>query len=83
VARIKARTPADPLTFGSRRALIEAIQMDVAQKQLTAELQDLERNGDLHPGFSSFYGRYNGIWRNPETSSGNGAGQEDFSGLDD
>ena len=83
VARIKARTPADPLTFGSRRALIEAIQMDVAQKQLTAELQDLERNGDLHPGFSSFYGRYNGIWRNLETSSGNGAGQEDFSGLDD
>jgi peptidyl-prolyl cis-trans isomerase D len=82
VARIKARTPADPLTFGTRKALIEGIQMDVAQKQLIAELQDLERNGDLHPGFSSFYGRYNGIWRNPETS-GNGAGQEDFSGLDD
>lgn len=84
VARIKARTPADPLTFGSRRALIEAIQMDVAQKQLTAELQDLERNGDLHPGFSSFYGRYNGIWHNTETGgTGNGGGPEDFSGPDD
>lgn len=66
VARIKARTPAEPLTFGSRRALVEQLQMEVAQKDISAEIQSLERDGDLHGGFSSIYGRMNGIWRNKQ-----------------
>jgi len=65
-ARIKARTPAEPLTFAGRKALVEQIQQEVAQKQLSAELQTLERDGNLRPGFSSLYGRLNGIWRNQE-----------------
>jgi len=81
VARIKARTPAEPLTFGSRKALIEQIQMEVAQKQLSAELLNLQRTGELHPGFSSLYGRFNGIWRNQD-ALGNGE-LPDFPGLDD
>ncbi|MGA2079749.1 MAG: peptidylprolyl isomerase [Holophaga sp.] len=66
VARIKARTPAPALTFDTRKSLTEQVQMDVAQKVLTAEVRTLQRDGDLHPGFSSLYGRFNGIWRNKE-----------------
>jgi peptidyl-prolyl cis-trans isomerase D len=70
VARIKSRTPAEPLTFGMRRALAEQIQMDEAQKSITAEVRALERDGERHPGFSSLYGRMNGIWRNRQALSG-------------
>jgi len=65
-ARITARIPPEPLTFATRKALVEQIQQGVAQKQLSAELLTLERDGSLHPGFSSLYGRLNGIWRNQE-----------------
>jgi peptidyl-prolyl cis-trans isomerase D len=64
VARIKSRTPAEPLTFGMRRSLTEQIQMEEAQKVISAEIQALQRDGELHGGFSSLYGRMNGIWRN-------------------
>jgi peptidyl-prolyl cis-trans isomerase D len=82
VARIQARTPAEPLTFATRKALVEQVQQDVAQKLLQAELKALEQDGNLHPGFSSLYGRFNGIWRNKE-ALGNGASVPDLSGLDD
>jgi peptidyl-prolyl cis-trans isomerase D len=83
VARIKARVPAEPLTFATRKTLIEAIQLEVAEKQLSAELQTLQRDGDQHPGFSSVYGRYNGIWRNKEALAGGGGDLPDFGGADD
>ncbi|MDR3672327.1 MAG: peptidyl-prolyl cis-trans isomerase [Holophaga sp.] len=83
VARIKARTPAAPLTFTTRKALVEQVQQDVAQKFLSAELQTLEREGSLHPGFSSLYGRFNGIWRNKEVLGKGIDSVPDLSGLDD
>ena len=83
VARIKARVPAEPLTFAARKTLIEQIQMGVAQQFLSAELGNLEQTGDLHPGFSSFYGRLNGIWRNQEILNAGSDGIPDFGGPDD
>ena len=82
VARIKARVPAPALTFAARKALVEQIQMEVAQKQLSAELMNLERTGDLHPGFSSLYGRYNGIWRDQQALS-EGMDTPDLGGVDE
>ncbi|HXC16416.1 MAG TPA: peptidyl-prolyl cis-trans isomerase [Holophagaceae bacterium] len=64
VAAIKARTPAPALTFETRRALVQDIQNQEAQKLLSAELQTLQRNGNLHPGFSSLWGHFDGIWIN-------------------
>lgn len=66
VARIKARTPAEPLTFETRRALVEGIQEQVAQKLLSAELRTLAQTGSKHPGLSSLYGRIGGIYKNEE-----------------
>jgi len=66
VARIKERTPAAPLTFEARRALVEALQTGVAEKLLTAELVTLAEQGRKRPGFSSLYGRFGGIWKNEE-----------------
>ena len=82
VARIKARVPPEPLTFAARKTLVDQIQQEVAQKLLMAELNHLEQEGDQHPGFSSLYGRFNGIWRNKE-ALGSGAEIPDFSGVDD
>jgi len=81
-ARIKARVPATPLSFVARKTLVEQIQQETAQKFLAAEINNLEREGDLHPGFSSLYGRLNGIWRNRE-ALGSGNGMPDFSVLDE
>jgi peptidyl-prolyl cis-trans isomerase D len=66
VARIKARTAAEPLTFETRRTLVDALQSQVAENLLTAELRTLSQDGRLHPGFSSLYGRFGGIWKNEE-----------------
>ncbi|HEU4952282.1 MAG TPA: peptidyl-prolyl cis-trans isomerase [Holophagaceae bacterium] len=64
VAVLKARTPAPALTFETRKALVEGIQTQEAQKLLSAELETLLRQGDLHPGFSSLWGHLGGIWKN-------------------
>jgi len=66
MARIKERAAAEPLTFESRRSLVEALQNQVAEKLLTAELVTLAEEGKLRPGFSSLYGRFSGIWRNED-----------------
>jgi peptidyl-prolyl cis-trans isomerase D len=66
VARIKTRTPAEPLSFEARRKLVEAIQSEVAEKLLTAELRDLDAEGRKHPGLSSFWGRFGGVWINKD-----------------
>jgi len=81
-ARIKERGAPMTLSFPARKTLIEQIQQEAAQKLLSAELQALERDGDLHAGFSSLYGRFNGIWRNKE-ALGNGTDLPDFSGIGD
>ncbi len=63
-ARITSREPAPPLTFETRRALIQEIQTSEAQKLLSAELQSLDQQGRMRPGFSSFWGQFNGIYIN-------------------
>ena len=62
VAAVKARTPAPALTFGTRKTLVEGLQSQEAQKLLSAELESLQSNGKLHPGFSSLWGHLDGIW---------------------
>ena len=66
VARIKARVPAEALTFDARRTLVESIQTEAAGKLLTAELRSLDTKGRQRPGLSSFWGRIDGIWINKE-----------------
>jgi peptidyl-prolyl cis-trans isomerase D len=83
VARIKARTPAPPLTFALRKSLTDQIQMDTAQKMLTAEIQALQRDGELHSGFGSLYGRFNGIWRDKQALAAGVDYLPDVGGLDD
>lgn len=66
VATVKTRTPAPALTFETRKALVQDIQGQEAQKLLSAELQTLQRKGRLHPGFSSLWGHLDGIWQNED-----------------
>jgi hypothetical protein len=65
VARITSREPAPALTFETRRNLIQDLQTTEAQKLLSAELQSLDRQGRLRPGFSSLWGHFGGIYINP------------------
>lgn len=78
VARIKARLAAEPLTFETRRTLVEAIQSDVAGKLLNAELRTLDNEGRKHPGFGSFWGRLSGVWINTEALKRNAEAGADF-----
>jgi peptidyl-prolyl cis-trans isomerase D len=64
VARITSREPAPALTFETRRSLIQDIQTTEAQKLLSAELQNLDQQGRLRPGFSSLWGHFGGIYIN-------------------
>ncbi len=69
VARIKTRVAAEPLTFEKRQALVRELQRAASEKLLVSELQDLDTKGRLRPGFSSLWGRFGGIWINPETGT--------------
>ena len=64
VARITSREPAPALTFESRRSLIQDLQTSEAQKLLSAEMQSLDQEGRLRPGFSSLWGHFGGIYIN-------------------
>lgn len=66
IARIKARTPAEALTFEKRRMIAREIQNATTQRILSAELEDLDLRGRQHSGLSSFWGRTNGIWINED-----------------
>jgi len=66
IARIKTRTAPDTLTFEKRQSLVRQIQSAVAQKTLTAELEDLDAKGRTRPGLSSAWGRYGGIYVNKD-----------------
>jgi peptidyl-prolyl cis-trans isomerase D len=68
VARIKARTPAEPLTFEKRMMIVQNIQASVSRDLLEAQREDLDAKGRLRPGFSSLWGRFDGIWMNPAVS---------------
>ncbi|GLH73551.1 peptidyl-prolyl cis-trans isomerase D [Geothrix limicola] len=64
VARITSREPAPALTFETRRTLIQDVQTAEAQKLLSAEMQSLDQQGRLRPGFSSLWGHFGGIYIN-------------------
>jgi hypothetical protein len=66
VATIKARTPAPPLTFASRRSLVQELQQSGSEKLIGAELADLDHKGRARAGFSSLWGRLGGVWMNPK-----------------
>jgi peptidyl-prolyl cis-trans isomerase D len=66
VARITSREPAPALSFEGRRSLVQEVQTGEAQLLLSAELQSLDQKGRLRPGFSSFWGHFNGIYVNTE-----------------
>lgn len=66
VARITARVPAEPMDFAARHALVQELQTTTAQKLVQAELQNLYADGRLRQGFSSLWGRLNGVWINED-----------------
>ena len=78
VARIKARTAPGPLTFEARRTLVETLQAEVAEKLLTAELRNLDSEGRLRPGFSSFWGRLSGVWINKDLAKASAEDLQDY-----
>ena len=66
VARITSREPAPALTFETRRNLIQEVQNSEAQRLLSAELQAMDQQGRLRPGFSSLWGHFDGIYVNTD-----------------
>jgi hypothetical protein len=62
MAKIKERTPLEPLTPEQRMELVKDIQTKESLKVLEAELKDLNAKGRMRPGFSSLWGRLNGIY---------------------
>lgn len=79
IAHLKARTPAEALTFEKRTAIVQQIQSSVSQQLLEAERKDLDAKGRQRPGFSSLWGRFGGVWMNPNVSFENQEGPIDFS----
>lgn len=76
-ARITARTAAPALDFEGRRKLVNEIQEEEAGRRMDAELRHLDAQGRLHPGFSSFWGRTNGIYLNEDVLKKAGAAAEE------
>lgn len=69
LARIKARTPSEPLTFEKRMTIVQGIQISVSQELLEAQRKDLDAKGRQRAGFSSLWGRFGGIWMNPTVAA--------------
>jgi len=64
IARINQRVPAAPLSSEQRMAMVKELQERESNKLLDAELRDLQSKGAMRPGFSSLWGRFNGIYVN-------------------
>ena len=69
VAHLKARTPVEPLTFEKRMALVRGLQASVSRQVIEAERRDLDVKGRMKPGFSSLWGRFGGLWMNPNAAT--------------
>jgi len=78
IARIKERLPAPPLTSEQRMALVKEIQEKESTKHLEAELRDLSAKGRMRPGFSSLWGRINGIYVDEAALKTRTTGVEDY-----
>jgi peptidyl-prolyl cis-trans isomerase D len=68
IARLKARTPAEAPTFEKRLEMVRSIQSSISQQLLEAERRELDTKGRQRSGFSSLWGRFGGLWMNPNTS---------------
>ena len=68
IARITARTPAEAPSFEKRVEMVRSLQSAKSQQLLEAERRELDTQGRLHPGFSSLWGRFGGVWTNPNAS---------------
>lgn len=66
VARVQDREAAPAFTFETRRALVATLQKEVADKQFETEMNHLYLRGRMADGFSSLWGRFNGIMINEE-----------------
>jgi peptidyl-prolyl cis-trans isomerase D len=66
VAKVTSREPAPALTFENRRNLIQEVQNSEAQRLLSTELQAMDQQGRLRPGFSSLWGHFSGIYVNAD-----------------
>jgi len=64
IARINQRVPASPLSSVQRMTMVKELQERESNKLLDAELKDLHSKGMMRPGFSSLWGRLNGIYIN-------------------
>ncbi len=70
IARITARTPAEAPSFEKRVEMVRSLQSAKSQQLLEAERRELDTQGRLRPGFSSLWGRFGGLWMNPNSSYG-------------
>lgn len=70
IARITARIPAEAPSFEKRVEMVRNLQSAKSQQLMEAERRELDTQGRLHPGFSSLWGRFGGLWMNPNTSYG-------------
>ena len=78
IARINERIPIPPLTSEQRMAMVNEIQGTESNKYLNAELRDLNIKGGMRPGFSSLWGRINGIYVNEAALRTRTADIEDY-----
>ncbi len=62
IGKVTGRTPMGPVDFEKRRMLVEILQKEAAQSLLEAEQSRMLQQGRLRPGFSSLWGRLDGIW---------------------
>lgn len=61
-AKVASRGALEPATFEKRKTLVETLQREAGQRLLMAEQTQLLQQGRLRPGFSSLWGRLDGIW---------------------
>jgi hypothetical protein len=66
MGRIQQRTPPEALTPDLRKKMIEELQRKESLKLLEAELKELNSRGRMRGGFSSLWGRLNGVYINEE-----------------
>lgn len=62
VGKVTGRAPMAPVDFTMRKALVESLQRESGQRLIQAEQAQMLQQGHLRSGFSSLWGRLNGIW---------------------
>lgn len=60
--KVLSRGAMPPVDLEKRKALVETLQREAAQRLLEFEQTHLLQQGRLRPGFSSLWGRLDGVW---------------------